>query len=152
VQLDSSSLDTFKEVLGGELAPQEKGQRLLDLYLADRQQQARESTENQYKVWNDTQTQWQEKVRLDPELGGNRFNTTVQTCKGAVNRYAGTPEQIAQAKADLTMTGAGNCPSIIRLIHNMARALQESSPVTQTAAPKPPQSRAQKRYNTSGAN
>jgi hypothetical protein len=152
VKLDDTSMTTFKEVLGGEFSPQEKGQRLLDMYIADRQRSVQEAADHQVNVWNETQIQWQDAVRADPEIGGNRFNTTLQTCKSAVGRYGGTEAQVAELKQALTYTGAGSNPAILRWVNNMASALKESSPVVQTAAPKPPQSRAQKRYNASGAN
>jgi hypothetical protein len=152
VQLDDTSLNTFKEVLGGELPPQEKGQRLVDMYIAEINKRDQAASDNQYKVWNETQAQWKEQVKADPELGGNRFNTTLQTCIGAINQYGGTEAQVAELKQALTFTGAGSHPAIIRWANNMASALKEGSPMATTAAPKPPQSRAQKRYNASGAN
>jgi hypothetical protein len=152
VTVNEVSMNTFKDVLSGELPPQERGQRLIDMHLAEIQRRDQAAADNQMNVWNETQAQWKEQVKADPELGGNRFNTTLQTCIGAVNRYGGTDAQITELKQALSFTGAGSNPAIIRLINNMAGALKESAPVTQTAAPKQPQTRAQKRYNTSGAN
>jgi hypothetical protein len=152
VKLDDSSLGTFKEVLGGELPPQERGQRLIDMHIAEVQRRDQVLSEHQIQVWNDTQAQWKEAVKADPELGGNRFNTTIQTCISAVNRFGGNEQQRAELLQALDFTGAGNNPAIIRLISNMANRLQEGSPMTQSAAPKPQQTREQKRYNASGAN
>jgi hypothetical protein len=152
MKLDDSSLNTFKEVLGGELPPQERGQRLIDMHLAEVQKRDQYLSEHQVQVWNDTQAQWKDAVKSDPEIGGNRFNTTIQTCISAVNRFGGTEAQRAELLEALSFTGAGNHPAIIRWVNNMASRLAEGSPVTQTAAPKPPQTREQKRYNASGAN
>jgi hypothetical protein len=150
--LDDASLNTFKEVLGGELPPQERGQRLVDMHLAELQRHVQATADNQVKVWNDTQAQWKDAVKADPELGGNRFQTTIQTCISAVNRFGGNAQQRAELLQALDFTGAGNNPAIIRLITNMASRLAEGSPVTQSAAPKQPQTREQRRYNASGAN
>jgi hypothetical protein len=152
VKLDGSSVDQFKEVLGGNLSHQEKGQRLVDMYIAEIQRRDDEALKNQIDVWNTTQDQWKDSVKSDPEIGGNRFNTTMQTCISAVNRFGGNPEQRSALLQALDFTGAGNNPAIIRFINNMASALKEGTPVTQTAAPKPPQTRAQRRYNANGAN
>lgn len=152
VKLDDASLNTFREVLGGELPPQERGQRLIDMHLQEIQRRDQAASEHQVQVWNDTQEQWKNAVKADPELGGNRFNTTIQTCISAVNRFGGNAQQRAELLQALDFTGAGNNPAIIRLINNMASRLAEGSPVTQSAAPKPPQTREQKRYNASGAN
>jgi len=152
VKLEDAPLNTFKEILGGELPPQERGQRLIDMHLAEIQRRDQALMEHQVKVWNDTQIQWKDAVKADPELGGNRFNTTIQTCISAVNRFGGNAQQRAELLQALDFTGAGNNPAIIRLINNMASRLSEGSPVTQSAAPKPPQTREQKRYNASGAN
>lgn len=152
IKLDDASLNTFKEVLGGELPPQERGQRLIDMHLQEIQRRDQAAFEHQVQVWNDTQEQWKNAVKADPELGGNRFNTTIQTCINAVNRFGGNAQQRAELLQALDFTGAGNNPAIIRLINNMASRLAEGTPVTQSAAPKPPQTREQKRYNASGAN
>lgn len=152
VKLEDASLNTFKEVLGGELPPQERGQRLIDMHLQEMQRHSQALSDHQVQVWNDTQTQWKDAVKADPELGGNRFNTTIQTCISAVNRFGGNAQQRAELLQALDFTGAGNNPAIIRLITNMASKLSEGSPVTQSAAPKPPQTKEQRRYNASGAN
>jgi hypothetical protein len=152
VKLDDTSVNTFKEVLGGELPPQERGQRLIDMHLQELQRRDQAASEHQIQVWNDTQAQWKDAVKSDPELGGNRFNTTIQTCISAVNRFGGNEQQRAELLQALDFTGAGNNPAIIRWVNNMASRLAEGSPVTQTAAPKPPQTREQRRYNASGAN
>jgi hypothetical protein len=152
MELDRTGLDQLKEVLGGDLSHQERGQRLVDMHLAELQRRDQMLVENQINVWNETQTQWKEAVKADPELGGNRFNTTMQTCISAVNRFGGNAEQRAELINALNFTGAGNNPAIIRLINNMASLLKEGSPMTTTAAPKAPMTREQKRYNASGAN
>jgi len=152
MKLDDTSLSTFKEVIGGELPPQERGQRLIDMHLQELQKYAQSTADNQVTIWNDTQRQWQNAVKADPELGGNRFNTTMQTCISAVNRFGGNTQQRAELIQALDFTGAGNNPAIIRWINNMASRLAEGQPVTQSAAPKQPQTREQRRYNASGAN
>lgn len=152
VKLEDAPLNTFKEVLGGELPPQERGQRLIDMHLQELQRHDQLLVERQVQVWNDTQQQWKDAVRADPELGGNRFNTTIQTCISAVNRFGGNAQQRAELMQALDFTGAGNNPAIIRWINNMATQLAEGRPVTQSAAPKPPMTREQRRYNASGAN
>jgi hypothetical protein len=152
VKLNDSTLGEFKEILGGELPPQERGQRLIDMHLKNIQERDQMAAEYQVKVWNDTQVQWKDAVKADPELGGNRFDTTIKTCISAVNRFGGNAQQRSELLQALDFTGAGNNPAIIRLINNMASKLVEGVPVTQSAAPKPPQTREQKRYNASGAN
>jgi hypothetical protein len=152
VKLDDASLSTFKEVLGGELPPQERGQRLVDMHLQEMEKHRQAVSDHQINVWKETQSQWRDAVKTDPELGGNRFNTTIQTCISAVTRFGGNEQQRAELLQALDYTGAGNNPAIIRLINNMASKLSEGSPVTQSAAPKQPVTREQKRYNASGAN
>jgi len=152
VRLETTAIDQFKAVLGGELPPQERGQRLIDMHLQELQRRDQAASENQFQVWNETQALWKDAVKSDPELGGNRFNTTIQTCVRAVSQYGGNAQQRSELIQALDFTGAGNNPAIIRLISNMASKLSEGSPVTQSAAPKPPQTREQKRYNASGAN
>jgi hypothetical protein len=152
MKLDDSSMNAFKEVLGGELPPQERGQRLIDMHLKEIQRHGESMSQHQVKVWNDTQNQWKDAVKSDPELGGNQFQTTIKTCISAVNRFGGNEQQRAELIQALDFTGAGNNPAIIRLIANMASRLSEGNPVTQSAAPKQPQTREQRRYNASGAN
>lgn len=77
-----------------------------------------------YKLWQDTQVGWQNEIKADKEIGGDKLPATLQTVSKALDQY-GTPG-VRQA---LDYTGAGNNPEIVRTIHAMAKALGEGGHV-----------------------
>lgn len=81
--------------------------------------------EQPYKLWQDTQKGWQDTVRADQEIGGDKLPATLQTVSKALDQY-GTPG----VRSALDFTGAGNNPEIVKTIFNMAKALGEAGHVT----------------------
>jgi hypothetical protein len=67
---------------------------------------------------------WQNEIKADKEIGGDKLPATLQTVSKALDQY-GTPG-VRQA---LDYTGAGNNPEIVRTIYAMAKALGEGGHV-----------------------
>lgn len=88
------------------------------------QQQAQVAAEAQLKTWTDLNTTWANQVKSDPEMGGAKFEATVQRITSAIDLSC-TPEQAAAARQALTLTGAGNHPAIVGLLYRMASRLTE---------------------------
>lgn len=80
------------------------------------------------KAWTSLNEQWQAEVKADPVIGGANLPTTIKTVQDAMN-LVGTPEEVAACREALTMTGAGNNPAIVRLMHRMASRLVEKGAV-----------------------
>lgn len=135
---DAGELSRFTELLAEYHAPQDLGQKLVDFYTGEigRMETA------QREVWDRTQAEWQDTVRKDAEIGGNRFQTTLDACGRVLDEF-GTPA----LREVLTATGAGNHPEVIRFVNKVARFMSEGRPIPAQVAPAAPQSKAARRYN-----
>lgn len=108
-------------------------QKLFDIYAAQRQSDAEQTLKNQFDVFNKTKETWEKAWLADPEIGGAGHNTAM----GAIARTRdlaissakiGSPRYNAdRAEFDqfLAVTGAGSHPVFGRLLHNLARFIDE---------------------------
>lgn len=133
----------FTDLLREHKASPELGQRLVDFY-ADEVQRIEQA---QRETWDRTQTEWQDQVRKDPDLGGDKFDTVMRNCGRVMDEFG------TQALREvLTATGAGNHPEVIRFVNKIAAAIGEGKPVLGNPKPAgPPPSRAERRYGRRGA-
>ena len=115
----------------GELSPQQRGQRLLDMHIAA----MRQATEQQQQVFDQTKETWRDQFFSDPEIGGNQQDTTVRYAATARDLFAGSEQQRREFIQMLDATGTGDHPAMIRFLRNVGRALAEG---TQVSAPTPP--------------
>lgn len=144
VTFDNESIGKFSELMGAAHVPQEAAQKILDLYTNE----IARITDVQKDVWNKTNEDWKSAIKADPEIGGNRLQTVLQTSRGLIERFGGSAEEKAAVRQALALTGAGNHPEVVRLFYRIGKALGEGSPVP---APTPkeapgPKNRASARY------
>lgn len=116
-------LTEFSEVAAANKIPQDAAQKMVDIYA----NAVKEANDSPYRLWADTQKQWQETVRADPELGGDNFDTMRATIANAIDRVGG--KEAEAARNALNFTGAGNNPDIIRLIYRFALPYSEGGQV-----------------------
>lgn len=74
------------------------------------------------KAWSAMQEKWTGEVKADPEIGGEKLETTLSSISKVVDKY-GSPE----ARSAFDITGAGNNPHIIKMLAKMAKELNEGS-------------------------
>jgi hypothetical protein len=103
-----------------KLTPAERAQKLVDIQTGLMTKVA----EANYKAWTDLQDKWQEEVRADPEIGGEKLAPALGEISKLLDRY-GSPE----LRLALTETGAGNHPQVVRFLHKLAKDLGEGGPV-----------------------
>lgn len=121
-QVDDDAKKGFLETLNdAKLSPAERAQKLIDLQTGLMSKAAEAS----YKMWTDQQTAWQDEVRADPAIGGDKLEPALGEVSKLVDKY-GSPE----VRQILDATGAGNNIHIIRMLHNMAKDLGEGGPVS----------------------
>lgn len=106
-----------------EKSPKELAQSLSDLH----QKASKQFSEAMTKMWEDTQTKWRDEVKADPDIGGDKLQTTIGRIGRLVTEY-GTPE-LAQI---FDSTGAGNNVHMIKFLDKMAAKLVEPEAVTGT--------------------
>lgn len=126
VQVDKDRIAEFNKELG-EFAltskadsklMQEFGQKLVNRHIAEVQSIAEKITQAYNKVWTDQSKQWFDEFEKDPEIGGNRRDTTASAAKELIRRYGGTQEQQESLKSFFRTSGVGNHPGLIRLLAN----------------------------------
>ncbi len=114
-QLGEFQVDTKAE----QAKVQAFGQKLVERHIAEVQAAITRVAENYSKQWEKQTNDWFESFKNDPEIGGNKFETTQNSVLEAVGKYAGNEAQLTEFKGFMNNTGVGNNPGIIRLIHNM---------------------------------
>lgn len=142
---DNPRMVEFTGALQEALAnPQDAGQKLLDLHAQAMTDFAEQTRRDQIKAFNETRQKWATEVLADPQIGGNGHDTAM----GAIARMRdmlvsasepGTKEYAADQKAldtFLRVTGAGDHPVFMRMLHNAARYFDE--PGLPPSNPQPP--------------
>lgn len=110
-----------------KIAP-ESAQKLFDLYTSE----VKKVSESAHDGFRQLNQQWQNEVKGDPEIGGDKLPAVLQTVSKAFDVY-GAPG----VKEALTLTGAGNNPAIVKTFYKMARALTEGGHVGGKPASEP---------------
>ena len=125
---------------------QEFGQKLLNRHISEIQSVAEKVAQAYNKVWTDQTKNWYDQFVKDPEIGGNRRDTTVTAAREFITRHGGTPEQQAAIRTLMKTTGVGNHPALIRLFANANTKMGEPKPLTAQAPPAQKMTLKQKMY------
>lgn len=134
------SPEQFDE-LSGALAledPKARAQGLLDLYA----KVAKEDSERGSQAWADTQKQWQEELRADPDYGGAKTEASLGAISKLIDEYGD-----AEVRQVFDLTGAGNHKAVFRMLSKIAATLSEGKP-TPAGQPADTRSAAEKMYPT----
>lgn len=132
VTFDNQKLSEFVKELGelqgktkSETAVmQEFGQKLVDRHVAELQRVVKQAQE-QVKADRETQVKsWDEAFRKDPELGGNKQDTTLNVARSAM-KFAGNEAQQKEFRQLLQDTGAYAHPAMIRTLANFQNKINE---------------------------
>lgn len=104
--------------------PAKGAQGLIDLHARTMEQYAKDVNANQWRTFNETRKSWQNEVRADKQIGGSGHMTAM----GAIARM----RDMFVAEADrpkfeefLRITGAGDHPQFLKMLHNAARFYDE---------------------------
>lgn len=103
-----------------ELSPKEQLQSLVDLQA----KLAKEASETISETWTTTQKEWQDAVKADPTIGGDKLPATLAAVNKLVTEYGS--DELVEAFA---MTGAGNNVHVIKFLNAIAGKLLEGGPV-----------------------
>jgi hypothetical protein len=122
VTLDEARIGKFAEIAGPAQVPQEVAQNLLDLHVEEIRQVQQAAIDNQRKVWNTYIDTITNELRKDPELGGNRLETSLSMAKAVVEEYLPANEA-AEYLALLSHNGMGNHRLQVKLLHAIGEKL-----------------------------
>lgn len=117
LEADTPTQEKFLAVMNNrDLTPAAQAQALVDLQA----EVLKGASERASQLWADKQTEWQNEVKADAEIGGAKLDETLGGISTMLNTY-GTPE-LRQAFDE---TGAGNNVHIVRFLHKMAGMVNE---------------------------
>lgn len=143
VTVDEAQVGDFNKMLGefvnegkvDKAIAQKFGQQLIDRHVSDVKAVAGKIAEAYDAAWKQQTIDWFSQFEKDPEIGGNRMQTTAAAAKDFIRKHGGTEEQQTEIRTILRKTGLGNYPPLIRLFANANRNLAEGEPVPASSAP-----------------
>lgn len=123
------ALDTFRA------NPAEGAQALLDLHAQTMRSFAEQTSRDQHTVWNKTREGWRSEVMADEQIGGASHETSLRAIARMRDLFVPEAER-ASFNQFLEVTGAGDHPAFLKMLHRAARLYDE--PAAPAAEAKPP--------------
>lgn len=122
----------FAELLDdGKLTSQERGQKLIDMYSENMKAAAEQLTQANMDLWKSTNDGWREEIKNLPEFKNNPDAEAGKVMQALTSVGAGE-----EFFAALDMTGAGNNPAILQVLHRLAQPFMEGGAVQGQGAAK----------------
>lgn len=125
----------FGDVLNDDkLSPQERGQQLLDMYIKNTGEtqvaQVAAAEAAAKETWKTMNNEWRDQIKSLPEFKADPDGEAGKVLQALTTIGAG-PEFFAA----LDLTGAGNHPAILQVLHRLAKPLFEGSAVGGVSKP-----------------
>lgn len=116
--------------------PVKGGQALLDMHNRVVADMAKQLQDDQWRVFRETNAEWNKQVMADPILGGAGHDTAMERVAIARDNFASAAKpgsaqytkELAEFNDALRITGAGNHPAILRAFYNAAKYVREAAP------------------------
>jgi len=118
--------DKDKETLGGIATKHGLSKEAMSELLGEYATRVKTVQDAAVQAYLDTNKQWQDEVRADPEIGGEKLDGVLKTIGAVINDPAIAAPGFKEA---LNLTGAGNNPAVIKTIYKMAQKLTEGGHV-----------------------
>jgi hypothetical protein len=137
-KLDDAKVGEFNTILGkfetdakvDHAQVQALGQQLVDFYNGEVKRIGEQVAKHQVDVWNRMKEGWINDLKADPELGGNRIDTTLGNAKYAYENYLGLNKQQQDALMTvLDNAGVSSHPLLVRALHGLYQRFREPEPV-----------------------
>ncbi len=133
VKFEDEKLSEFTGILaeielakGDHAKMQETGQKLLDRHIAEVKNTVDRLNQYYVDTWEKQKTDWKDAFENDPEIGGNRKDTTVKAAVAALTEGASLSDDKAVRESQqkevrdlMESTGLGNHPALIRTFNNL---------------------------------
>lgn len=131
VKFDDAQVKSFTDLLdNAELSHQDRAQKLIDMHVGEINRVIQEQRDHQLKSWSDFTDSLKSDFKKDPELGGNRQETSLGIAKYVLEQMGGNADQQKDLIRMMNHTGMGNHLGLIRLLNNVyERFLDTPSPV-----------------------
>lgn len=156
IKLDDTKLGEFTSLLAeletsgkaSHEAVQAFGQKAVEFYVNE----AKNIVTNIQKVyqdaWDKQKVTWKEEFLADPEIGGNRFQTTVDSALTFIRTHGGTAEQQQEFRNLMETSGLGNHPTMIRILAKAGATMSEGAPLVATKPVSAPKSKVTTMYGS----
>jgi hypothetical protein len=136
ITLDNERVGAFNNLLIEQTTPQERGQKLIEMHVAEMQRFAKHVSDEQQTVFANTRADWRKQAMADEEYGGSGWQTSLRTIADMRDQFVA--EQHREAFNNfLRVTGAGDHPEFLRFLYNVGRKFQEPAPLNISFQPPP---------------
>ena len=130
VEVDETTIGTALEIMNNaDLSSKDRLQKLVDLQASVSQA----ALKTQVDTWTEMQATWMKEAEALPDIGGKALPQTLASIKQGLTAV-GADKAFYDA---LNLTGAGNNPQIIKVLHALTKPFTEGKPVS-GAPPKGP--------------
>lgn len=131
---DAPELKEFTALLAKDGVKAETAQTLLDRHAAAMTQFAEHMASEQHRIFSETRAGWKNEVLADPQIGGSGHQTAMMAI--ARMRDLLVPETDRSSFNEfLRVTGAGDHPQFLKLLHTAARYFDEPGAPTVIGSP-----------------
>ncbi len=141
ITIDETASKGFVDLINKHGIPRDAAAALVTLQ-TDLIKAASEKSDAQ---WNELQTTWQNEVKADKEIGGDKLTTTLSGIGKLLDKYGDSKTRDA-----FNLTGAGNNPAIVKFLAKMSADLTEPGTRPPPSQTTPAQSLAEKMYPNQG--
>lgn len=94
---------------------------------------AKEGSEKATQAWQDTVKQWEDAVKSDPDIGGTKLDDSLGAVRKLIDSHGS--KELLDA---LNISGMGSNPHLIRMLHKVAKEVNEPGPVSGSPGSAPP--------------
>ena len=137
---------TFASILDDkELSTQDRGQKLIDLYAENMKAASTGMQQANLDMWQKTNEGWRNEIKELPEFKNNPDAEAGKILQALTSVGAG--EDFFKA---LDLTGAGNHPAILQVLHRLTKPYMEGGAVAAQSASKPARQLGANIYTSAG--
>lgn len=123
--LDAAYVEQFSQFAKEKKLTQDQAQEFLQ-----REAQALNSfVQKQQQEFEKQQSQWVEQIKTDPEIGGDKFNQSIELAHRALKEFASD-----SFLKELETTGYGNHPELVRVFAKIGNLIKEDKMISPSAA------------------
>jgi hypothetical protein len=112
--------------------PQEEAQELVTLHAAALQSAVENYGRTATDFWNNKAKEWVAEVKADPNIGGNRFDTSIRRARAVWTEVLPNDADRTRLFGDLTDTKMGDHPVLARALSEVGRRFEQVLAATGT--------------------
>lgn len=123
--LDAAYVEQFSQFAKEKKLTQDQAQEFLQ-----REAQALNSfVQKQQQEFEKVQAEWVNQIKTDPEIGGDKFNQSIELAHRALKEFASD-----SFLKELETTGYGNHPELVRVFAKIGNLIKEDKMISPSAA------------------